>query len=138
MTVSVEISRKTIFFIAIFLALLWALYQIREVIILLFVAVIFMSALSPLVEFLQKLKIPKVLGIALIYILIVGIFALLITLVITPLSDQTSSMLAALPHLYQQILPPQYFDHTVLEQQLGDVSTNALALTLNIFNNLLA
>jgi predicted PurR-regulated permease PerM len=60
----VDISYKTILFIAGFIALVWALYIIKDVIVLLFVAIIFMSALSPIVEYLERLRIPKVLAIA--------------------------------------------------------------------------
>src|SRR5258708_8647144 len=69
----IDISHKTIFFTTAFLGLLWALYQIRDVIILLFVAIIFMSALYPVVESLVKLKIPKALAIAITYIVIIGV-----------------------------------------------------------------
>ena len=61
----VDISLKTIFFIVGFLALVWALFLVKDVIVLLFVAIIFMSGLSPIVDTIQKkLRFPRPLAIA--------------------------------------------------------------------------
>ena len=98
----VDISHKTIFFIAGFLALIWALFQIRDVIILLFVAIIFMSALYPILEWFEKFKIPKVLGIILIYVLVIGVITGLISLVVTPLAEQTANLVQTLPKTIEQ------------------------------------
>src|SRR5260221_14048502 len=108
MTRKIEISNKTIFFIAGFLALIWALYQIREVIIILFVAIIFMSALSPLVESLEKFKIPKVLAIAIVYIVVVSVVIGLISLGVTPLVEQTNKLVRDLPATLNRTLPPNF------------------------------
>ncbi len=136
--VRVEISQKTIFFIAIFLALLWILFQIREVIILLFVAVTLVSALFPLVERLTKLKIPKVLAIAFVYIVVISIIAGLVTLVITPLYEQTLNLIVSLPGLYQKLLPSGFVNQQLIDQQVSHISSNALTITLDFFGNFLA
>ncbi len=134
----IDISHKTIFFTTAFLGLLWALYQIRDVIILLFVAIIFMSALYPVVESLVKLKIPKALAIAITYIVIIGVIGGLLSVVITPLVEQTVNLSQTLPHNLQQLLPSGTFDRTILENQLNNLSTHVLTLTLTIFGNFIA
>src|SRR5690348_2836858 len=106
----VDISYKTILFIAGFIALVWALYIIKDVIVLLFVAIIFMSALSPIVEYLQSLKIPKVLAIAVCYIIIIGILATLLTFVITPLIEQTRNLTTTFPQTVDKLLPAGLVD----------------------------
>jgi len=69
----IEISHKTITFTVFFLLFLVFLYQIRGVLLLLFIAIIFMSALSPIVDKFQKLKIPRGLAVLFLYILIWGV-----------------------------------------------------------------
>lgn len=134
----VDISHKTIFFITGFFALLWALYLIKDVIILLFIAIIFMSALSPVVEALEKIKIPKSLAIALIYIAVVALVGVLISFVVTPLLDQTANLITNLPQFMSRLLPENgVVDKSVLQQELGNVSKNALEFTLTIFSNVL-
>jgi predicted PurR-regulated permease PerM len=134
----VDISYKTILFIAGFFALVWALYLIKDVIILLFVAIIFMSALSPIVEYLEKLKIPKVLAIAVCYIIIIGVLATLVTFVVTPLVEQTRNLATTFPQTVDKLLPPGLVDKNVISQELSNVSRNAVDITLTIFNDFLA
>ncbi len=133
----VDISHKTIFFIAGFLALIWALFQIRDVIILLFVAIIFMSALYPILEWLEKFKVPKVLGIIIIYIFVIGVITGLISLVVTPLAEQTANLVQTLPKTIEHLLPPGTIDPSLLRQEFSDISKNILTFTVAIFTNLI-
>lgn len=135
----IDISHKTIFFIAAFLALLWALFLIKDVIILLFIAVIFMSALSPLVNRLERLKIPKSLAIAFVYVVIVAAASLLISFVVTPLAEQTTNLLTNFPKYLTTIIPETgIIDRTVLQQEFGNFSKNAIEVSFAIFSNILA
>lgn len=135
----VDISHKTIFFITAFLALLWALFQIKDVIILLFIAIILMSALSPVVEYLEKLKLPKSLAIALSYVVIFVIMAGLVSVITLPLLEQTSNLAQTLPERIQQVLPEEGpINRSIIEDEITAISKNALDFTLAIFNNFIA
>lgn len=134
----IDISHKTIFFITAFFALLWGLFLIKDVIILLFVAVIFMSALSPIVHRLEKLKIPKSLAIALIYVLIITVASALISFVVTPLAEQTTNLITNSPQYLSTLIPETGFiDRTVIQQEFGNFSKNALEVSFTIFSNFL-
>lgn len=134
----IDISHKTIFFIIAFLALLWALYLIKDVIILLFIAVIFMSALSPIIQKLVKFKIPKSLAIALTYVIILAVVSTLISFIVTPLAEQTTNLLTNFPNYINTIMPETgIIDRTVIQQELGNFSKNAFEVSLTIFSNFL-
>lgn len=133
----IDISHKTVIFVTIFLLSLWLLYQIKEVIILFFIAIIFMSALAPLVERLESYRLPKMLAIGLTYILVVVIFALLIALVIKPLAVQIPNMVTTLSHLVENYLPTGVVDKTVLQSELTKISRSALGLTLTVFADII-
>lgn len=134
----IDISHKTIFFIAGFLALVWALFLIRDVIILLFISLILMSALSPIAEFWQKFKIPKVLAIALTYIITIGIIAGLISIAIVPLIEQTANLAQTLPESIKKIFPGWAVDESVIQNELANISKNALGFAQVIFDNFIA
>lgn len=135
----IDISHKTIFFLTAFLALLWALFLIKEVIILIFIAVIFMSALSPIVTRMERFKIPKSLSIALIYVIIIALVSLTISFVVTPLIDETSNLLTNLPKYLSSVIPETgIIDATVIQREFGNFSRNALEVSLTIFSNILA
>lgn len=93
----IEVSHKTIIFIAIFLISLGALFILRDLILELFVALLLMTILEPLIGKLSKYKIPRVISVLVIYVLIIGIVAGVISLIIPTVIDQTSSFINAFP-----------------------------------------
>lgn len=133
----VDISHKTIFFIAGFLGLLWLIYQVREVIILIFVSIIFMSGLAPVVERITWLKVPKGVAIAVSYILVLAITVGLLSLMIPPLASETTNLARNLPQTVDQLLPAE-FDRGLLQEQLAEFSKSAVSFTFVIFSNFLA
>lgn len=74
---AIEISAGTIWRIVLIGLLLWLLFLVREVLLLLFFAFVIVSAASPIVEKLEKKRIPRTASALLIYLaffLIVGTF----------------------------------------------------------------
>jgi predicted PurR-regulated permease PerM len=136
----VEISHRTIIFAVFFLLFLWLLFQIRQIILALFVSLILMSALNPAVDWLEKFKIPRALAILFIYILIFGGIAIILTGLIPPLVDQTTTLVNRLPSYFEAIGLPEVDDRIISSQisQLGSIPANLLRLTLSVFGNLLA
>lgn len=113
----------------------WILYQIIDLILLLFVAMIFMSALSPIVQKLTRLKLPKALGILLIYILILGILGSLLTASFTPLINETTKLALTLPPTVAELLRVGNFDQSLLQSQFTNISKNIFSFTKTIFDN---
>lgn len=134
----VDISHRTIVFIAIFILALWITYLIRDLIIILFVSVIFVSALSPLVNFFVKLKLPKVLSIAMTYIIIISILAGFLVSIIPPLVEQSNRLIVASPPLITQFFNVINIDKSLLSSELTALSKNLFSITLSVFDNLLA
>lgn len=133
----IDISHKTVIFVALFILTLWIVYLIRDLLIILFVAVILVSALSPLVNFLVKLRLPKVLGIAITYIIIIGIITGLIIGIVPPLVEQSSKLIATSPSLIAQFFNITNLDKSVFSSELTAFSKNLFSITLSIFDNLL-
>lgn len=136
----VEISHRTIIFTVFFLILLWFLYQIRQILIALFVSVVLMAALNPLIDRLERLKFPRVLAILLIYIFIFSIFGVILAGVIPPLVDQTSTLISRLPEYAQTLGLPELDQNVIASQikQLGSLPANILKITVSVFSNLVA
>jgi predicted PurR-regulated permease PerM len=136
----VEISHRTIIFTVLFLIFLYLLYQIRQVLTVFFVSLVLMSAINPSVNRLEKLKIPRVLGILLIYILIFLVLGLIVAGVVPPLVEQTTVLINRLPNYIRALSLPA-FDHNFLANQLnqlGSLPANLVRITVGIFNNLLS
>lgn len=134
----VDVSHKTVIFITIFILALWVTYLIRDLLIILFVAVIFVSALSPLVNLFVRFRLPKVLSIALTYIIIIAIVAGLIIGMLPPLIEQSSKLIVSSPSLVASFFNITNIDKTVFSSELTSLSKNLFSITLSIFDNLLA
>lgn len=133
----IDISHRTVIFTALFILALWIIFLIRDLLIILFVAVIFVSALSPLVNFFMKLKLPKVLSIALTYIIIIAVLAGVIVSVIPPLVEQSSRLIATAPALLAQFFNITNIDKSVFSSEVTSLSKNLFSITISLFDNLL-
>lgn len=133
----IDISHRTIIFIAVFILGLWLIYLIRDLLLILFIAVILMSALSPLVKVFTNLKIPKPLSIAITYIIIIACLAAILVGIVPPLIEQSSKLITTLPRLAGDFFNITGVDKSVLQSELSNLSRNILSLTINIFDHFL-
>lgn len=133
----IDISHKTVIFIAALIISLWIIYLIRDLLIILFVAIILMSALSPLVKFFVKLKLPKALSIAITYIVIMASLVISVAAVLQPLIEESSRLIVTLPSVAGQLFNIANIDKSVFQSGLTALSKNIFSVTLTIFDNLL-
>lgn len=133
----IDISHRTIIFVILFILALWIVYLIRDLLVILFFALILMSALSPVVKSFTRFKIPKSLSIAIIYVIIIAIVASLLVLIIPPFIEETRRLILTLPPYLNQILEKAAIDESVLQSQLSGISRNAFEITLSVFDNFL-
>jgi len=134
----IEISHRTIIFTAVFVIFLWLLYQIRQVLLGLFIATILMSALNPSIRRLEKLRIPRWLAIMMIYLVILIILGLGLWGIVPPLVDQTSALINKIPDLFRKF---NFWgiDEKILSSQLGQLTSvpvNLIKFITNVFSNL--
>lgn len=133
----IDISHKTIIFIVVFILSLWATYLIRDLLLVLFVAVILMSALSPWVRFLTNIKIPKALSIAITYIILIMVISGIFATIIPPLLEETTKLILTLPPYISQVFSFLNIDKSLFQQELASLSKNIFSITLAVFDNLL-
>jgi len=134
MTRRIDISYKTIIFITVFLISLWVLFLIRDIILLLLISFILMSALSPLVDRLVKWHIPRPAAIGFIFILFIGSLIGGITFGFTPLINDTSNLIKRLTESLGFFLQVNLLDQSVIQNELSKFSGQIIDLTLNLFD----
>jgi predicted PurR-regulated permease PerM len=136
----IEIDRRTIIFIFSFIAGIWLLILIREILLQAFIALLLMLILNPLVRKLRRFKIPKPLAIFILYVLILGTIALSLASIIPPLVEQTNNFTKNLPD-YISNLPISDVIKSQLEKDLlssvGNMPSQILRFSVSIFSNLL-
>jgi len=92
-----------IFQIVLVVLLLVFLYLIRDVIVLFIFALIVASAFSPAVDLLEKIKIPRVLGALIVYVIVIGLLVFLISLVVAPLARDVKNLSSNLPEYLENL-----------------------------------
>lgn len=126
----VSISYKTIIFTVFFLLSLWFLYQIRGIIILVFIAYLLTTAITPLFEFFKKIKIPKSISAFLAFLIFLGTLTLLLSGIIPALINQISYFSV---FIQNQI---KYIDFKALEIDKNFITSQITSQAQTITNSL--
>ncbi len=138
----IEVSHKTVIFTVLFLLGLWFIFQIRDILAVVFVAIVLMSALKPAVDFLERQRIPRALAIFFMYIMLWAIMALIVAGVVPPLVTQTQALIKLLPAAVADVeifkgINQQSFSDQFLSR-LGSLPANIFKLTLGVFSNIIS
>jgi len=131
---TVDISMGVVFRTALFLVAVWFLYLIREILALLFVAILIVVAIDPIVDFLQRKKIPRSIGVLAVYILLFSIVGLSISLLIPALTGQFTDFSQKAPFFLQKI--ESVFESVKSFFQLHNISLNTAQLAENLNSRL--
>lgn len=133
-TVRIEISSKTVIFIVGVIAGIWFLIQIKDIIILTFIAIIILSALLKPVEWLTAKGIPRVLSVILLYLVIISFISLAIGVVIPPLITQTTEFVSHFPQIADSINNFFIFHQIPVEDISSIIARQAQSLVGNIIS----
>lgn len=138
----IEISFKTIVITVGFLIALALLWFVRDILLLFFVCFMFMEAINPSVVRLEKLKIPRVLAIMLLYLLILAVISFSIAGIVPAFIEQTDSLVKNIPSLIKNVnffgasaidLSSQF---KLIETLPGNIANAVLSIFGDIFSGL--
>ncbi len=101
---TVSIPTSSILKLIAIVVLLLFLYVIRDIIVILFVSIVLASAFDPWVDALQRRKIPRTVGILLIYLILIGVIVSVFILLIPPITDQVKQIASSFPEYYEKFL----------------------------------
>ena len=135
MTRRIDISYRTIIFIAGFVILLWIIYLIKDILLLLFVSFILMSTLSSMANRLVRWRIPKPLAIFLVLFSAIGAVVAVLVYGFIPLVTQTSTLAQRLVDASSYLFKFNLVDPSIIRNQIASLSSNAIQFTLNIFES---
>ncbi len=122
---------------------LWFLWLIRDVALVLLVSIVLASAMEPLVDYLKLKKIPRFVTVLLVYILVLGLFGLVIALVTPPLVVQAKLALYNLPEYLNRLQAQFPF---LVNVNLGDIAgsyfngedNSVITRTLSVFSGVVS
>lgn len=123
------------------IALGWFIFQIREIIVSLFLSYIIMAAVLPMVEFLQRKRFPKVLAVVIPYVGIISLLFLLIIPLVPFVISQIQLLILGFPQYLNKaseifgFIDPTQVDHYI-KNEAGNLSDNALSVTTQVFGGI--
>ncbi len=133
-SVFVNITSLTVIKLLLILVLFYILFLIKDILAILFIALILASAVDPWVDWLQDRRIPRGIGVILIYfVMFFGIVAA-VALVTPPIIEQTNELTSNLPAIVDKMISGfNVLKDLSTEYGLFDSLNNSLAsLTNNI------
>jgi predicted PurR-regulated permease PerM len=143
---TVDISIGVILKVILALLGLWVLYLVRDVIALLIVSIIFVSAIEPAVDWLQRKRIPRSASVLGIYAIIIALLGIAISFIIPPIIDQFQALSENYPAYSQKVSDLfggiQSFinsNHITIDtsQLLGNLGNEVSSFSRNIFSTTL-
>lgn len=146
--VSFEFSWETILKMGVLAASLYAIYRVREILLLIVFALIISLLFNPLIDYLQKRKAPRTLAVIFVYFSIFSTFALLIYLFTPLLIIEIHNFSQSFSQYFEKISPPlrglgiegfQNLENFVdlLERTLAPVAQNIFSALFSIFGGIL-
>lgn len=139
-SVTVHVSSLSIFkVLAVFLILAFV-YLVWDIIVLLFVSLLFAASLTPAIDWLERKRIPRSAGILLIYVAALLLLSLVAVLIIPPITEQIQQLAGSFPMYYERFL--QSFGNlklqsdagAALQQNLSSVSQTLSSYTGSVFS----
>jgi predicted PurR-regulated permease PerM len=100
---TVDISTGIIFRTVIILLGIWFLYIIRDIVAILFIAVIFAASIEPAVDWMERKKIPRSIGVLAVYLLVFSLVGIFIYFLIPPLVNQFNNFIQDFPFYAEKI-----------------------------------
>ena len=100
-----DISWRTILKISVAVFCFYIIYSIKDILIWFVFALIISVLFNPAIDFLERKRIPRILGVVLIYVGTFGIFSILIYSVMPLFTSEVRTFLDSLPQYFEKISP---------------------------------
>lgn len=141
-SVTIHISTASIVKVLAVLLFLGFLYLVWDVIVIVFIALLFAASLGPALDWLEGKKIPRAAGILLIYSTALFLLSLVVVLFIPAITEQIKQLAATFPFYYQRFLEIigdlqlKTDVSQTLQQNLESVSQTLSSYTGSIINTI--
>lgn len=138
----IEISYKTILFTAAFIGIIWLIFLIKEIIILILLSIILISALIRPVDWLASKRIPRTMSAVIVYFIMILLISLGLGIIVPPLIEQTTDLVSNLPSIISSINDFLIFNQVPvvdisreLASQINQIAGNIISISSVIFSS---
>lgn len=124
------------------IALALLVFQIKIILIAIFMAYILMASLDPFVTFLRKYKVPKIVAVALVYLSVIAFIVLLVVPILPFFISQVQALFKAIPeyiNITSEALGIEFNIsqiNSTLTSSAGTIGQNAVSITGKVFGSI--
>ncbi|MDD5043880.1 MAG: AI-2E family transporter [Patescibacteria group bacterium] len=118
--ITINISTAAILKVIIIFLLLGFLYLIKDILAILFVAIILASVIDPVADWGARKKIPRGVTTFVIYLLLFGIFSLVIALIVPPVVEQINQLSDNFGYLWDKVWGKVVYIFSDVKQYAGE------------------
>ncbi|MFH1656175.1 MAG: AI-2E family transporter [Candidatus Nealsonbacteria bacterium] len=135
-----DISWRTLIKISITIIAFYIIFSIKDILVWFLFALVISVLFNPIVDFLQRKRVPRILGVILVYLLFFGTFSVLIYLITPLFIFELRQFIHSLPEYLEKISPSlqglgfQAFEN--VEDFVSAFGGTLEAMTANIFSGL--
>jgi predicted PurR-regulated permease PerM len=141
---TINIPFTTLLKVLLVIVLFYFFYAVFDVLALLFIAIIFSTALNPWVDWMQEKHIPRPLGVLFIYLGIFSLLTIILILLVPPLVEQLGELASNLPYYYNKLVASfstaggAFNDEVAatLQQVLQSAGSSLASVTTSVFSTL--
>src|SRR3989344_3130923 len=98
-----DVSVATIVKVVAVLLFFVVAYLLRDIFVILLFAIVIASAVTPFADWVEKKKVPRILGVALLYLSIFVLVGFLISLVVPFVTGETNQLIQDLPNFISRV-----------------------------------
>ncbi len=141
----ININAISVVKILLILLLFYVLFVIKDILAMLFIALILASAIDPWVDWAQSKKIPRAIGVIVIYLVMLFLFSVSVVLIIPPIIEQVTDLSNNFPMILDKVVFgfntlkdffAQYGLFNDLEKGLSNVTENLSGAAGGVFSTL--
>lgn len=129
--ISVSSVAKAALVIIGILGVTYSVFYLRGILVTFFIAIFFAAAINPFVKKMETKKIPRWLGIFIIYIILIGIIGLLISLIIPILITQVPKIAESIIVAMAELFPGVKIDSTILIETVNTIQQHLRGINIS-------
>ena len=124
-----DLSSNSFVKLVAFVLLVIFLYLVRDLLLMIFVAIVIASGLDPLIDFFHKRRIPRTLSLLVVYVFLIAIITSIVYILVPPMIEQVQQLVVILPQYFEIVSNYLGENFSMFEQEVGNIEEVTKSLT---------
>lgn len=124
-----DLSSHSFFKLLAIALLLIFLYLVRDLLLMIFVAIVIASGIDPLIDFFHKRRIPRTISLLVVYIFLLALITLIVYVLVPPIVEQVQQLITVLPQYFDIVSEYLGENLSIFEKEIGNIEEVTKTIT---------